>query len=165
MLGETAHAATFYEPLCAHAKRNSLFWGPFGGTVFGSTQGVAADVAALLGRVDEARALYEEAIALGESMKAVPFVARAKKGLAALGRRPEAGRLIVPRSSMTPERIQVVREGEMWRVTSSTGTSMHLKDSKGLSYLAELLARPGGELHVTQLAELGETPGMPDRAR
>ena len=47
----------------------------------------------------------------------------------------------------------------MWRVSSSTGTSMHLKDSKGLQYLAELVSRSGQELHVTQLAELGETPG------
>jgi non-specific serine/threonine protein kinase len=43
------------------------------------------------------------------------------------------------------------REGEMWYIAYA-GDSFRLKHSKGLAYLAELLAHPGGELHALALA-------------
>jgi hypothetical protein len=45
-------------------------------------------------------------------------------------------------------------EGEMWTVCYQ-GSSVHLKASKGLRDLAELLARPGAEIHCLDLAGAG----------
>ncbi|HVH46246.1 MAG TPA: hypothetical protein VM925_28085, partial [Labilithrix sp.] len=72
--------------------------------------------------------------------------------------------------SRAVEHIELARDGEMWRIVSSTGKSLHLKDSKGLRYLATLVSRPDREFHVTQLAELGDVPGdtgavLDDRAK
>jgi Arc/MetJ family transcription regulator len=43
-----------------------------------------------------------------------------------------------------------VREGEFWTIAYE-GTTMRLRDLKGLQYLALLLASPGRELHVLEL--------------
>ena len=84
ILGDRAMAERFYPWLLRHAKDNSLFWGPLGSVVFGPTQRVAGDVARLLGKTEEARQLYAEAIALGERMNAPAFVTLAQRGLDAL---------------------------------------------------------------------------------
>jgi thioesterase domain-containing protein len=47
-----------------------------------------------------------------------------------------------------------VREGEFWTI-SYEGTTMRLRDLKGLQYLALLLASPGRELHVLELVATG----------
>jgi hypothetical protein len=52
------------------------------------------------------------------------------------------------------------REGEVWQLTYD-GTSVRLRDSKGLADLAVMLARPGREVHVAELVgaiELGQRP-------
>ena len=50
----------------------------------------------------------------------------------------------------------------MWRLVSSTGEALHLKDSKGLHYLPALVSRPHRGLHVTQLVGLGELTAPDD---
>jgi hypothetical protein len=55
--------------------------------------------------------------------------------------------------------ITVEQDGELWRIRSSAGEEVVLKDGKGLHYLAELVRQPGRELHVTQLADMLETQG------
>jgi tetratricopeptide (TPR) repeat protein len=158
LLRDTTLAEQFYPALCDHAPLNPLFWGPFGAAVFGPTQCVAGDLAALLGRHDEARRWYREGLALGESMDAPAFIERGKRGLAALG---EPSRASTSSTKAAPreggiESIAIVRDGEMWSVSSSTGVTMHLKDSKGLQFLSHLVARPRQEVHVTELADLGD---------
>ncbi len=54
------------------------------------------------------------------------------------------------------------REGDYWSVVFEGGTA-RLRDSKGLQYLARLLADPGRELHVLDLVAAGR-PGR-DTAR
>ena len=49
-------------------------------------------------------------------------------------------------------------EGDVW-LLSFAGTSIRLRDSKGLADLATLLARPGREVHVAELVGVGETFG------
>ncbi|HUR22682.1 MAG TPA: hypothetical protein VMZ73_02300 [Acidimicrobiales bacterium] len=52
------------------------------------------------------------------------------------------------------------REGDVW-LLSFDGTSVRLRDAKGLADLAVMLARPGREVHVAELAgaaELGPRP-------
>jgi len=52
------------------------------------------------------------------------------------------------------------REGDVWHLTYD-GTSVRLRDTKGLADLAAMLARPGREVHVAELVgavELGPRP-------
>jgi tetratricopeptide (TPR) repeat protein len=57
------------------------------------------------------------------------------------------------------------REGEYWSI-SYEGDTFRLKDSKGLRYLARLLADPGREFHVMDLAGgLGGSRGKAPRSR
>jgi hypothetical protein len=45
----------------------------------------------------------------------------------------------------------MIREGEVWALTHA-GATFRLKDSLGLQYLARLIADPGREIHVLELA-------------
>jgi tetratricopeptide (TPR) repeat protein len=148
MLEDSALAEQVYPVLSARAAESSFFWAGYGAVVFGPLERVAGDVAAFLGRTDEARRWYDRAIALGERMQAPGIVDLAARRRDALSRRVTPG--------VSPSSISLRKEGEMWILTSNAGTSMHLKDSKGLAYLSHLLARPGQELHVTQIAELAD---------
>jgi tetratricopeptide (TPR) repeat protein len=59
----------------------------------------------------------------------------------------------------------LTREGKWW-VASCAGTSARLQDSKGLCYLAEIIAQPGTEKHVMDLVDRVEgvsQPGEVDR--
>ncbi|MGQ0805522.1 MAG: hypothetical protein ACT4PI_16890 [Actinomycetota bacterium] len=47
---------------------------------------------------------------------------------------------------------ELTREGRWW-VASFSGTSVRLQDSKGLGYLAELVAHPGSERHALDLVD------------
>jgi tetratricopeptide (TPR) repeat protein len=47
-------------------------------------------------------------------------------------------------------RAALAREGELWTLTHG-GESFHLKDSKGMRYLARLLEEPHAEVHVIEL--------------
>lgn len=53
------------------------------------------------------------------------------------------------------ENVTAVREGDVFRIAWSGG-EVRVKDSKGMRYLVELLARPSEELHATQLVALAE---------
>lgn len=75
--------------------------------------------------------------------------------------RPKADRLAAPANLFR-------REGEYWSV-SFEGDAFRLKDSKGLRYLAKLLARPGTEMFALDLvmADSGRAaprPGARERA-
>ncbi len=77
------------------------------------------------------------------------------------GERPRAERLAAPTNLFR-------REGEYWSVTFE-GDSFRLKDSKGLRYLAKLLARPGTEMFALDLVMEGSgqaapRPGARERA-
>ncbi|MDP9388309.1 MAG: hypothetical protein M3Q48_10475 [Actinomycetota bacterium] len=59
---------------------------------------------------------------------------------------------------------ELSREGKWW-VASWSGTSVRLQDTKGLRYVAELIARPGTERHVLDLVDRveGVAAGAVDR--
>ena len=116
---------------------------------------------------DEARALFEDALACAEKMYAPALVANARKHLDALGApapAPVSRKSGSPPSSLRPsapaaQEITLAQEGDVWRIGSSAGGIAVLKDAKGLHYLAELVRNPGRELHVTQLADMLEPAG------
>ncbi|HVH46975.1 MAG TPA: AAA family ATPase, partial [Labilithrix sp.] len=93
ILGDTELAERVYPRLLTHAAENTLLWGPFGSVVFGPTQRIAADLARLLGKTEDARRLYDEAVAIGERMAAPALITLAKRRRAMLdsdGRATEA---------------------------------------------------------------------------
>jgi hypothetical protein len=66
---------------------------------------------------------------------------------------------------LLPRAATLAREGKWW-VVSYGGSSARLPDTKGLRYLALLLARPGAEFHVVDLVDHVEgvaEAGGPDR--
>ena len=56
-------------------------------------------------------------------------------------------------------RAGLMREGELWTLTHG-GESFHLKDSKGMGYLARLLGDPHAEVHVVELQAGAAVPEL-----
>src|SRR5439155_11061571 len=67
-----------------------------------------------------------------------------------------------PAGEEVPATATFRRQGEYWTIAFA-GPVFRLRDSKGLRYIAELLERPGVELHVLDLAAAAN-PGMAVRA-
>lgn len=61
-----------------------------------------------------------------------------------------AGAGVAGPESAAPPRNRFEREGEFWTL-SFEGRTSHLKDSKGLRYIAQLLKSPAQEIHVLDL--------------
>jgi hypothetical protein len=135
-----------------------FFWGSKGGSVFGPLPAVTAEVLVLLGRSREAKPHFERGLEAAHHLRSPPLVERMRRGLEGIG---------APRSSAEPVRsslrVSMVREKDVWRISSSNGQSVTLKDSLGLRYLAELVANPEREFHVMDLVgvELPASEGIP----
>jgi hypothetical protein len=122
----------------------------------GPTSLLLAETEVLLEHPEEARRHYHRAIAFAESIRAHAYAERARAGLARLGDgAPPASRAAPRALRAAPTEIALVREGETWALTAG-GETIRLKDSKGLAYLATLLAHAGEEVHVVQLVGAGE---------
>lgn len=161
LIGDRDAGAKFYAELCAAKSTKPIFWGPHGTIVLGPTVRVAADLAAMLGRIDEARALYEEAIAFAERMRAPALIALARRGLDALPKAPSPS---APTSRSLPlplsaRGVELVREGDVWRIRRGDD-SVVLKDAKGLQYLERLVKNEGREIHVMELADMTESADL-----
>jgi tetratricopeptide (TPR) repeat protein len=101
-------------------------------------------------------------------------VVDARSATAALGAldatlRPEdaalVARLVGPTGSQRDRRTAVLAgEGRWWTATDA-GTAVRLRDTKGLAYLAALVAAPGVERHALDLVDAveGVDPGGVDR--
>ena len=77
---------------------------------------------------------------------------------------PSCARLPARPELPSPAVAVLVQDGPWW--TAGCGdTKVRLRDSKGLRYLAELVAHPGVERHVIDLVDLveGVAPDGPDR--
>jgi hypothetical protein len=98
---------------------------------------------------DAARALVlaRQARAEGETL-GMPGLVAAAEDLISTERSP-------PRSTARLETAIAARDGESW-VFRGDGETCRLRDSRGAQMLAELLARPGHEIHVLDLIAAGE---------
>jgi tetratricopeptide (TPR) repeat protein len=135
----------------------SFFWGSLGGYAHGPLPRALGELARVLGRTDEARAHYQDAIALCRRINAKPFLALSEAALARLD-----GPAARPREQPArpgPREISLRREGDVWAVGGSSAPPFRLKHSKGLAYLNELLAHPGQELHVLVLVGMDHGAG------
>jgi hypothetical protein len=108
---------------------------------------------------EHGRAALEGAERLG--MTAVAL--RVRDELSSWRTPPTGGTAVAP--SAQAARALFRREGEYWSIALG-GEAFRLKDSRGLSYLVELLRNPGREFHVLDLANLahGTAPSQ-DKAR
>jgi predicted ATPase len=176
-VSDERRARRVYELLQPFADRNAtaLTQLPFGPVALR-----LAKLAALVERWDEAEAYFEIALERCELLGARAVRARVlldyARALRAEGRPSDAERatsLLAEARSLSDDlglpgllrRIELleqsleaasvpdarfVREGDFWTIVYD-GTTMRLRDLKGLAYLALLLARPGRELHVLEL--------------
>jgi hypothetical protein len=177
-LGDVACARALYEELLPVEGLNVI--GVAEGAR-GSVARSLGVLATLLGRHGEAEQHFQTALAANERMGARPWVARTQHeyaqmllacdapgdrerarelldtalettrtlGMAVLAGRIEDAGGRAP-SARTRARAVFRREGEYWSMVYE-GDAFRLRDSKGLRYLAHLLAAPGEELHALEL--------------
>jgi hypothetical protein len=146
----------------------------------GSNAHWAGITAAALGRTEQARRWLGRALAVHRRLGALAWEAETSLELAALGaagnhteraaqlaadlglpgiaaRLPAVATAQVLKAPHEPD-AELRRDGELWRVRYGN-TSTHLRDSKGLTDLRTLLARPGTDVHVLELAGAGHAEG------
>ncbi len=146
----------------------------------GSNAHWAGILAAALGRRDDAHRWLHQALTVHRRLGAAAWEAETSLELAVLdadarhadraaqlarelGLHGVATRLARAQAAASLDRAdapgaELRRDGEMWRVCH-LGSSALLRDLKGLSDLAVLLARPGTDVHVLELAGAGHTEG------
>ena len=110
-----------------------------------------------------ARAAADSALALAEDRGLVAIAARARAALTSSPVPPTG--LRVP--GRAPDVLVFRREGELWAI-GDPARPLRLPDSRGLGYLAELLAHPGEEHLAIELAgalSAGEQPVLDAEAR
>jgi tetratricopeptide (TPR) repeat protein len=138
----------------------------------GSNAHWAGILASALGRTEDALRWLGQALTVHQRLGAIVWEAETSLELAALGTRGPhaeraaqlalelglhgvAARLATSRrpAPEAPDETdaELRRDGELWRLRHH-GSSAHLRDLKGLSDLAVLLARPGTDVHVLELA-------------
>jgi tetratricopeptide (TPR) repeat protein len=136
----------------------------------GPTSLILAEMYECLGRRDDALEQFDEAFSVADAIGATLFAARATAGKERVRAMSSGSSASPPPSarpttkkdsarpsppSAAPPAIVLEREGEMWTLRAGD-EKWHLKPSKGLVYLATLLAHPHEELHVAQLVGAGE---------
>jgi tetratricopeptide (TPR) repeat protein len=183
-LGDRERAPLIYERI---ARRKEA-WSIDGCVTLGPWSIALAALARLSGRPEEAVRHYEAAIREGRRMGARPIVARASSLLASLrlslgafgeeqsvvaemldeagqgaqemGLADVAARVARLRAKLA-KRVEPAaafrNEGDVW-VARYAGCEVRVRDGKGARYLATLLATPGREVHVLQLAADSAVP-------
>jgi tetratricopeptide (TPR) repeat protein len=168
VVGDRARAAAIYDLLAPYADRTVMI-----GPSFFCQGSVARGLGVLAGaleRWDEAMAHFETALAVDRGMGAAPYVAFTERDREAVARaRDVASGRSLPAEGLRSSPAEVPaeaaapvfrREGNFWTI-SWDGPVVRLKDTRGLRYVAQLLARPGQEVHVLDLvAAVQAEPGQ-----
>jgi tetratricopeptide (TPR) repeat protein len=131
---------------------------------------IAVDLAAVLaeganGSASEALELLDEAGELAEPLRLEQVVERVEQIRQQLQGVPGPSPAPMHRDSppiTEPGAAGLSREGELWSVQFE-GRVVRVRDSKGLHYLAELLGRPGVEVHSLDLVRAVEPAELPSR--
>jgi hypothetical protein len=140
-VGDRRMASRAYDILLPY--RGMFAFDGIAAACYGSVERVLALAAAVLGRTDDASAHFDAALAAHERVGATWWAEETKRERDEfLGRRP------APASARAGA---MVCEGDVWAITYE-GRTVRMKQSKGLADLARLLAQPGREVHVLDLA-------------
>jgi tetratricopeptide (TPR) repeat protein len=177
-LGDVERASRLYELLLPYAGRTGVSAPDDCSGAVSRSLGV---LAAALGRVDDATRHFEEALATNARMRARPWLAETQHDYARMLLRRdgpgdrERARTLLDEALATARALGMAglerkveevgaartsdsvfrREGEYWSVAYE-GDAFRLRDTKGLRYVAALLATPGRELHVLDLVVAAE---------
>jgi hypothetical protein len=146
-------------PLLVDAGGDHLFSSLSAAALLGPLPGAVGDLALLLGRVPEAIAHYDRAIAGAERLRAGWVVERYRRAResalsrqgAGQGRAASRAASDRPAGERARPRLELHREGDVWAITAAPGPTLRLKHSKGLGYLRYLLDQPGRDVHVLEL--------------
>jgi tetratricopeptide (TPR) repeat protein len=177
LAGDLDLAARVYTALLPY-QADSASGGLMGPSWHGPVARFLGVLATALGKPGEARQHFQHALALAQGMGCDPLVARIHEHIAELAaqtgdsvaatrHRKDADRLIarlclrplrtvcatdeVPAPLLSGSGFSMQLEGDIWRVAFN-GDSALIKQSKGMSMLASLIAKPDQELHVLDLA-------------
>jgi hypothetical protein len=115
-----------------------------GATFIGAVDEFLGALELLVGDDAAGRAHLDAALADYERLRAPLLAARARARTAPTPSAPATT------GAGAPDHAELVREGAVWRATYA-GRTVRVRDVKGVRDLALLLARPGEELHVSQL--------------
>jgi tetratricopeptide (TPR) repeat protein len=152
-IGDRERAAEVYDLLAPYADRTVMV-GPSFFCQGSVAQGLGV-IAGALERWDEAMAHFDAALAVNRGMGAAPYVTFTERDREKVLRARGGGRPApavappAPRAS-SPRACIFRQEGAFWTVAWDEAV-VRLKDTRGLRYLAHLLARPGQEVHVLDL--------------
>jgi tetratricopeptide (TPR) repeat protein len=105
-------------------------------------------------RLDRLRARLEQALG------AEPFAAAFGTGRARSWSQAVA-EAMRPQAAAAPAEVTLSREADVWTLARA-GRAVRLRDSKGLQYLAALIAAPGRDFHVLELAGSSLDEPAPD---
>jgi len=149
-----------FEALAVYSGRQVVLG--FGMSYLGPVDQYLGELAAACGRTDEARDRFERASAQTMRLGALRWASRARTSLRSLGQsasradassRPSAAVASTPPSPTT--RAVLARDGAGWR-GEFAGRAFHIGPLRGIVYLRALLEIPERELHVLELAALGD---------
>lgn len=162
LLGDEELGARIYPLAVVSAER--MFWSAAPGVVVGPSARALGALALVLGRVPEALQHYQRAIAFAQKMAAPALVAQCQEARARVLKRAACAPDMAPRPAATlplghASAIALRREGDVWTLRAPTGATLTLKHGKGLTYLECLLAQPGREVHVVELAGVEHRAG------
>ena len=155
-----------------------------GGATYGSVWRELALLADVLGRRDEAAEHFERATLAHRTVGALPYLAHTQREFATmLLKRAQPGDVdradaLLDEAAEAYRRLgmhrwleeirslkepigqpnEFRREGDVWAIAFA-GQAARLKDSKGLRDIALLLARPGTEVHCSELIAAAEATG------
>jgi hypothetical protein len=149
-------AEMFYPLLQSHELNGRLFWGPGGSYPIGPTSRILGELALLKGDVVAARTHFDEALEHCRQMGTAALLAATERAIARL---PSVGAARPPsKEARKGVTIALVREGDMWVVSTNAFAPLRIKHGKGVEYLRLLIETPGQEHHVLVLAGAGEAP-------
>ena len=189
-LGDSERAAILYAELEPFAGRHAIGLADGSAGVVDRYLGL---LAATRGDTDAAVGHLEEAIVANERMGARPWAAHSRHDLAEVLRRRSSGhdreradqldaeaRRAASNMGMAladqiasepqilaeaggPSEATFRREGEYWHVVFGDD-SFRIRDSRGMRHLAQLLERPGNEIHALELASVDAPEARPSNS-
>lgn len=178
--GHRQGARTLLPLLEPYAERFAT--GAIGGICFGSMRRILARLNHCIGRLDESDVYFREALTAHRGVGAALLIAHTLRQHSSLLRErlgpedvieaeameSEANQIyrrlhldhwLTPDAPIEPGRNAFQRHGESWAL-SYDGSETRVRDVKGLSVIARLLAEPGREFHVLDLTVIGRASGL-----